>query len=575
MGPPLWMLAVFALLIYPAGSSQAAASPAMAAPEVDPAERSLQDERGDEDSDEPPPGEGSGPPPGEEGPGVGDEGPGGGDEGPGGGKEKGEEPLILDSPFEALETACVVERKADACLRAGLAWKHGTGLERPDNQQAANLFDAGCLFGSKSACVLLGRMYLAMETGMAFELPAGTVTLDFGAAAETFRRGCALGSLQSCGLWGDLYMEPRALLPRPEAKAVGIKVDMIQAIQAWTDGCNETKAPSLSDIAVPGKDPQADGRSCLRLAQLTEIGRAGVRKNLVRSAHYYRRACYATGKSEYCDTADQVLAGEHQPDTGRRSSVSPRADAPSDEDLVAETTAPERQAVGSERRSVQPHRPTPRVGRFTDDRTGLINPVKAKPIRFDVEFGLGARWLYSEPSYAAIKWRIGINVWFGLLGVSLEGGFHNDSFLQPAEREYLRMMQSLSLKLAIPLPIQAEKFYGELYLVLGGGATLGALELDQGGFIPTYGARELIQLVVVTHAQRGPRQWGAVRFEQQQSLHALSEDIAEHSSQIILLFGFTFGGPGPSLGIKKVKKEPWKTNPVPGDPNPEPGTSPL
>lgn len=513
----------------------------------------LQDDQGDEDGDD-----GPGP--------ENDDGPG--DSGEDGQGPQAPAPLILDSPFEALEVACVDEQDSAACLRAGLGWKRGEGIEKPDNQQAAALFDAGCRFGSRDACLLLGRMYLEMQAGLQFMLPKGTVSLDFGAAAENFQRGCQLGSFKACGLWGDLYMNPRALLPRPEAVARNIKPDMIQAIQGWTQGCNERKAPELADIAVPGKPTQADGRSCLRLAQLNESGKAGIRKNLKRSEILYRRACYASGKSEYCETADKVASGTHVAEGADKPSVSPRADAPSEGELLAETTAPERQ-------SVQPQRPRPKVGRFTQDQTGLIDSPRAKPIRFDVELGLGARWLYSRPAYAGIKWRFGVNVWFGLLGFGLEGGFHSDSFLQPANREYLRFMHSLSVKLALPLPLNAEKFHGELYLVLGGGATLGALELGQGSFMPTWGAREMIQLVAVTHAQQGPRQWGALRYEQQQSVHPLSEGEAEHSSQIILLFGFTFGGPGPSLPGAKVKSEPWKRQPRPGDPNPEPGTSPL
>lgn len=504
---------------------------------------------------------------GEHGPGP-DEGGDGGDSPDGEPGAQEPAPEILNSPFEELEVACVDDQDAAACLRAGIAWKRGEGIEKSDNQQAAALFDAGCRFGSRDACLLLGRMYLEMEAGLQFVLPEGTVSLDFGAAAETYQRACQLGSFKACGIWGDLYMNPRALLPRPEAIARNIKPDMIQAIQGWTQGCNERKAPELADIAVPGKPTQADGRSCLRLAQLNETGKAGVRKNLPRSANLYRRACYASSKPEYCETAKEVESGTHVVEGSDQSSVSPRADAPSEGELLAETTAPERQ-------SVQPQRPRPKVGRFTQDRTGVINSPRAKPIRFDIELGLGARWLYSRPAYAGIKWRFGVNVWFGLLGFGFEGGFHSDSFLQPAKREYLRFMHSLSAKLALPLPLNAEKFHGELYLVIGGGATLGALELGQESFMPTWGAREIIQLVAVTHAQQGPRQWGALRYEQQQSAHPMSEGVIEHSSQVVLLFGFTFGGPGPSLPGAKVKKEPWKRQPQPGDPDPEPGTSPL
>ena len=526
--------------------------------EVDPISLSrLQDGQGEEEGDEGPgPDEEEGPEPGRGGDGEEEDGP------------KAPEPVILDSPFEAWESACVSQQDSDACLRAGLAWKRGEGIEKPDNQQAAALFDAGCRFGSVNACLLVGRMYLEMETGLQFVMPKGTVSLDFGAAADSFQRACRLGAFQACGIWGDLNMNPRALLPRPEAVARNIKVDMVQAIQAWTQGCNESKAPDVADIVAPGKPAQADERSCLRLAQLNEVGKAGVRKNLDRSALLYRRACYASGKSEHCETAEEVASGTHVIETETKTSVSPRADAPTDEELLADTTSPERL-------SVQPHRPRPKVDRFTKERTGLINSPRAKPIRFDVEFGLGARWLYARPSYASVKWRLGVNVWFGLLGLSFEGGFHTDNFLQPAKREYLRFMHSLSAKLALPLPLNAEKFHGELYLVLGGGATLGALELAQGSFMPTWGAKEMVQLVVVTHAQHGPRQWGALRFEQQQSAHPMSEGTVEHSSQAILLFGFTFGGPGPSLPGAKVKREPWRRQPRPGDPDPEPGTSPL
>ncbi len=480
------------------------------------------------------------------------------------------EPLILESPFEALETACVEQRDANACLSAGRSWRQGKGVEKPNLQQAAALLEAGCRFGSADSCTLVARMYLEMEAGLQFVMPEGTVSLDLGAAADSFQRACSLGALQACGMWGDLYLNPRALLPRPEAVARNIQPDMIQAIQAWTQGCNEIRAPELSDIARPGQPPQADTRSCLRLAQLTELGKGGIRKNPSRSAELYRRACYASGDPKHCAIADRIEAGrtsEQRPGAGegRPASVSPRADAPTDSELITETTS-------AERRSVQPHRPAPKVGRFTETKTGLLDPEKRRIGRFEVEFGLGARWLYQQPSHAGIQFRLGLGVWFGLLGIGLESGFHTDNFLQPSKREYLRFQQSLSLKLALPIPIQAEKFHGELYLVFGAGGTLGALELAQEDFMPSWGARQMVQLVAVTHSQHGPRQWGALRFEQQQSAHRLSNGSAEHSSQIVLLFGFTFGGPGPSLPGARIKKEPWRGRAEGRDPDPEPGT---
>ena len=57
----------------------------------------------------------------------------------------------------------------------------------------------------------------------------------------------------------------------------------------------------------------------------------------------------------------------------------------------------------------------------------------------------------------------------------------------------------------------------------------------------------MLQLVIVTLHSQGARQWGAVRFEQQQSWHAQTIDGPEHASQIVLVFGFTFGGWGPTF----------------------------
>jgi len=468
-----------------------------------------------------------------------------GEEGEDDGPEAAEDKpyVILDSPFEALERACVEKRDGEACLKAGWGWKQGSGIPKPDLFQAHHLFEAGCVFGNAAACVAMGRMYLSMEAGMQLELPKGTVSLDFGAASDAFASACRLGLLQACGIWGDINTEPKAMLPNPETKVRNIKRDLVQAVQAWTLGCNEANVPNAAGI--PGDPPRADTRSCVRLAEFHERGVGGFGQSTDRAADYYERACMAGDSADYCKKAALLRASPAPEDEAESNSGSPTTE--SSQAPTAETPTPETtDKRPASQRTAQPRRPKPKVNRFDDPGTGIEEEKPVKPIRIEFELALGARWTYGPLGMGGIKMRAGMNLWFWLFGIGLETGFNTDKLFQVEERFYSRYMHTLSAKIAIPLPFVLA-IPARLYVVAGAGPTLGSLALAGDGRLFTWGAREMVQLVIATLQSEGARQWGAVRFEQQQSWHAQTLDGPEHASQVVLVFGFTFGGWGPSF----------------------------
>jgi TPR repeat protein len=441
----------------------------------------------------------------------------------------GPEPKIPPSPFEELEVRCVEEHD-------GAAWHGGRDGTQPSMQQAESLFLAGCSFGHTGACMAVGRMYLQIEAGMMLLLPDGQVSLDLGSALAAFRRACELGEKRGCGYWGDIALEPRMMLPRPEATFRGTEQDEIQAVQAYALGCAESSE-------------EADARSCARLAELHEAGRAGLRRNPARSAALLERACVQGHDTASCERA-QALRAEMAAGAGAGGEAgTAAAGGGAGTAAGAGAGAAVEAQVGAQpgpgpRRSVQPRRPRPDVQRFEDPSIGIVGSKPPSPLRVEFEAGIGARWTYGYGSFGGLKLRVGVNLWAFLFGIGLDTAFTTDAFFQEEIRTYARYLHSLSGKFAIPLtdrlPIPAR-----MVLVVGGGAALGSLRLDQGGFVTTWGARELLELVLCTNQESGPRQWGAVRVEEQQSFWAARGGVPEHSTQVMVVVGFTAGGWGP------------------------------
>ena len=71
-----------------------------------------------------------------------------------------------------------------------------------------------------------------------------------------------------------------------------------------------------------------------------------------------------------------------------------------------------------------------------------------------------------------------------------------------------------------------------------------AASIDGGDFGPNYGMRQMAQFTLSSPQDRGPRQWGGLRFEQQQEWWPGSLGPL-HSSQVVVVFGATWGGWGP------------------------------
>ena len=443
---------------------------------------------------------------------------------------------IVDSPFEALEIQCIEEKNANACFQAATAWKEGSEEVKSNTSQAANLFSAGCSFGSGPSCMAAAQMYLRNETGMQLIMPEGIVELDFGEAARLLDEACAYGIWAGCGLLGDVYLRPQSLIQDKKATFRGVKPDLLRAMQAFRRGCDPARVERIEDLSTTEGKKQADIRSCARLAEL-HVSRQSGQLSYELAADYGLRACLASGETSLCDRAAELrkMAEDGGP---------PKADSPGEgEGGDNEASGPNQGTSASKQGGLS----RPEAERFRDEETGADVEKKDRfPIRVDLVIGVGARWLFEQPNMAGTNWQAGASLWFNIIGFSLETEFHTDKLLQPTTRVYTRFMHSLSVQGAIPLPFKLT-IPARLYIVFGMGGALGTLSLAQGPYLLSGGLREFFQFVISTDHRNGPRQWGAVRYEQQQSWREGAGDTVEHGGKITFLFGFAFGGWGPRL----------------------------
>jgi len=430
--------------------------------------------------------------------------------------------IALDSPIEHLEGPCA-EGDGAKCLEAGYLWYRGEvpGEENPNHPRAANLFQAACAFSQVDGCMMAARMYLQMEAGMQLIAPEMTPSADFGAAADNLRFACEAGRRDACGMMGDLYVNPAAKAPAG-AQFRGIEQDYFYASQAYTDGCNASKYIDPRDVRPDGS---VDARSCARLGELHERG-SGVQLSPTFAAEYYERACRA-GLTAICEKADSIK----------------KALADGTYMTPGDAARGEREDPGV-RGSGHLGRLKPDTDRFIDDTTGIEDRKAEAGVRFELVGMLGSRWFYGPPkTLGGIKWKAGLTVWVKLIGFSLETGFNTDRLFLVDERYYARYAHAFVVKGTFPLPIKL-KIPAVLGIGIGAGPMLGHMRYQTSKFFLTYGAKEHIQLWISTPQRRGPRQWGAIRFEQQQAWLTLDQRL-EHSSQILFLFGFTFGGVAP------------------------------
>jgi len=445
------------------------------------------------------------------------------DEGPVGKPE--DEPLmtedgrlieIEDSPFEALELACIEEQDGAACFKAGQGWFVGEGLEKPNLTQAVNLWQAGCTFGDANSCLGAGTLFKEGRVGIRLGKESGQVSIDLGSAEQLYRRGCEAGLLVACGLAGELLMAPRAHVP-VGATFHDFQEDLFSGRQSFEVGC-----AALSDAAPVWQE--RDGRSCARLGQMWEEGH-GVRRNRKLATEYWDLACAAedgTGKS--CTEAQRIRA------------------------------LPEEAVPDEPRTSVQPRRPRPKIDRFRDPDVGINGRTSEDHSRrFDLEGGVGARLRYTDRSavigsdpgtLVLFKMRAGIALWFNVVGIGMETAFSTDKCAAVQFRLITRFQHSLSIKTAIPIPIQLP-WNAVMRVGFGGGSTLGSVKYHPAPYVFSYGAREYVQLEIGSGQTSGPRQWWALRVEQQQTWHKGGGPAPEHSTQLVLLAGFTFAGKGP------------------------------
>jgi hypothetical protein len=434
--------------------------------------------------------------------------------GPEGQDDDGDGIIILDSPFEALELECIEERNGESCYAAGQKWFVGEGLERPNVTQAVNLWQAGCTFGHARSCLGAAILFKEGKAGVFILAEDGQVSIDLGSAERYFRLACDFGILEACGLDGELLMAPQKTLPAG-ATWHDLEEDMFSGRQSFEVGC-----PALSEEAPVWA--KRDARSCARLAQIWEQG-FGVRRLRSLATEYWDLACAAEGndgEGGSCDEAKRIRA---------------LTDGPVEEE--------------EPRKSIQPHRPRPKVDRFRNADIGIVGTTSEDHYRrFELEGGVGARVRYPTPNLgsalATFKMRAGIAIWFNVIGIGLDTAFSTDKFAAVQYRLITRFQHSLILKTAFPLRVKIP-WGAVMRLGLGGGLTFGSVKFHPAPYVVTFGSREYIQIEIGSGQTSGARQWGALRLEQQQSWYKGGGLIPEHSTSFVLIAGFTFAGKGP------------------------------
>jgi hypothetical protein len=434
-------------------------------------------------------------------------------------------------PLEHLEAPCAAGDGAK-CLEAANAWYFGQGVDKSNHLRAVNLYQAACAFEAVQGCLRAAQMYLSLEAGMQLVMPEGTPSADLDAAAQQLRFACELGDLPACGRLGDMFVNPAAVLP-DGAQYRGIEQDYFYAAQAYQSGCNEAGVPEASDVRPDGK---VDARSCARLGELHERG-AGVMRSAEFAANLFDRACRA-GASAWCAKADEV-----------RQAVADGTWVHPDQEARAEhreTAARGDGHLGSI---------SPDTERFKDPALGIGDRKREAGVRLDMVGMMGSRWFYGPPkTLGGVNFKAGLTVWVKLIGFGFETGFNTDRLFFPSGRYYARYTHALVVKGIFPLPIKLP-IPASLALSVGAGPLLGHQRFETVPFFLFYGAREHVQIQISTPQRRGPRQWGAFRFEQQQTWLSV-EQRTEHSSQVMFLFGFTFGGVAPEYpGGKGRTKE--------------------
>ncbi len=426
--------------------------------------------------------------------------------------ENGNEVEIIESPFAAEEKACIEEHDGAACFSAGQKWFTGEGLERANITQAVELFEAGCIFQHVEACMAAAVLFKEGKAGIFLNSETGQVSIDLTSAEKYYRAACEVGRLEACGLAGELLMAPRKHVPAG-ATWHDLEEDLFSGRQSFEVGC-----PALTDSAPVWQE--RDARSCARLAQMWEEGH-GVRRNRALATDYWDLACAAEdGKGNSCEQAQRIRALPAEP-------------------------------VEEKRVSVQPRRPHPKVDRFRDTDVGITGKTTEDHWRrFEIEGGVGARVRYPNPTLVMFKFRAGMAIWFNIVGIGFQTAFSTDKFAAVQERLITRFQHAISLKMAVPIPAKIP-WGAVMRLGWGVGSTLGSVKYHPAPYALGYGIREYVQLEIGSGQTSGPRQWGAVRIEQQQTWHKGGGSSPEHSTQFVLIAGFTFAGKGPDWTPKK------------------------
>ncbi len=496
--------------------------------------------------------------PGASGPGGGGDDKGGGDDGgeddddnSGDEKRKGEggggqevEYRIVATPLDHLETPCVEDKRADLCMEAGIKWKAGVpGFKdgSPQLTRAENFLRSACYFGEPRACVLAANMFLAVEAGIRFEMD-GTISLDYGTAADLFDLGCQGGLPAACGMAGELFFQPEKLLPNDETSFRELETDQIAARQFYEMGCPATWLPGGADRRTleDGRLPPVDARSCARMGEFFARG-ITMRPIVSKGADYMELACEIDDSDAICDRAESLRESAMEEEARKGTTKKNRNP---DDDFVRRTTGRGSGAQAATR---------PPVSRFDDDSIGLEE--KESIVRFEFELPIGVRWVYGPTTEPLFTVGFALDWWFSLVGIGVDFSYSTDDLLRPAARDYGRIQLAILAKVAIPIPVNLT-IPARLIFIPSIGGQFGNRSLSgsdtpamQGGIV------ERVELRLSSPQRKGPRQWGAVRFEQQQSWVQYTFGAVEHASQFMFVFGFTFGGVGPEMPKKKERLE--------------------
>ena len=446
-----------------------------------------------------------------------------------------------EAQAEGWKTACDRRQDVDACARFGLALRWGE-LGPHRDVDAFLYLEQACRLGSTRIGVCQ-EAEIALWNGSGRRDPEddegddeddeddeydedepGPI-LDLRPLLPMWEAECGRGALVACGKVGLAYEHPIGAISAIEwthdqlGKPDAPPRDPVVARNFYEKACPTGHvATSIDGKKVPGASPLA----CTRLAVMLWAGEGGP-QDILGAVAAADRGCQSALllptalHEEACHAG--VEAREVLKEAGRE--VPP----------LTPWASPSASRGTRPRAHVEP-------GKHAEARLTNGDSISGKPaIAMDLAVGYGLRVASLESNPRPLHTiRAGWGLWFGFFGLELEAKHSTDHPIALDTRTYSRGLESVALRLALPLP--------QGWFELGGGVGVGGMRINGGEKVVWNGLRQTLRLVV-SPRQREVGSILAFRLQ----VEELRPDFSFPFREIALTLAFDVGsvlGPGPA-----------------------------